>query len=226
MTVLVGVLVGIGITAVAFAAWRVLRAPRASQTPKAAGMQSALHAATATLPHLRRGLTPRSAAAAAPHLRALTGARPSPSPTSSCAVLAIDGEGREQVRPGICSPGCWLYFLDDHLHVVPKLISSDRTCPLRCAVLAPLTVQDRRAGSLIAFYRSTGRPSQAELRVVAEAASLVSAQVALSVLAEQEERLAHAELRALRAQISPHFIFNALAAVAGRMPGPTRPASC
>ena len=34
-------------------------------------------------------------------------------------------------------------------------------------------------------------------------------------MAEQEERLAQAELRALRAQISPHFIYNALAAVAG-----------
>jgi len=35
------------------------------------------------------------------------------------------------------------------------------------------------------------------------------------VVEEQEERLAQAELRALRAQISPHFIYNALAAVAG-----------
>ena len=35
------------------------------------------------------------------------------------------------------------------------------------------------------------------------------------MVAEQEERLAQAELRALRAQISPHFIYNALAAVAG-----------
>jgi two-component system LytT family sensor kinase len=51
--------------------------------------------------------------------------------------------------------------------------------------------------------------------VVQEAASLVAAQVELSVLADQEERLAQAELRALRAQISPHFIYNALAAVAG-----------
>ena len=34
-------------------------------------------------------------------------------------------------------------------------------------------------------------------------------------MAAQEERLAQAELRALRAQISPHFIYNALAAVAG-----------
>jgi two-component system LytT family sensor kinase len=84
-------------------------------------------------------------------------------------------------------------------------------------VLAPLVVQGKRAGTLIAFYRSVGRPSQLELRIVQEAASLVSAQVELSVVAEQERRLAQAELRALRAQISPHFIYNALAAVAGEI---------
>ena len=101
------------------------------------------------------------------------------------------------------------------MHIEPRLISSDPTCPLRSAVLAPLLVQGKRAGTLIAFYRWPGRPSREELRVVQEAASLVSAQVELSVVAEQEERLAQAELRALRAQISPHFIYNALAAVAG-----------
>src|SRR5207302_4212695 len=98
---------------------------------------------------------------------------------------------------------------------VPKLVSSDPSCPLRSAVLAPLVVQGKRVGTLILFYKSTGRPSHAELRVVQEAASLVAAQVELSVVSEQEERLAQAELRALRAQISPNFIYNALAAVAG-----------
>jgi two-component system LytT family sensor kinase len=50
---------------------------------------------------------------------------------------------------------------------------------------------------------------------VAEAASLVGAQLELHELEEQAERLAQAELRALRAQISPHFIYNAMAAIAG-----------
>jgi two-component system, LytTR family, sensor kinase len=81
-------------------------------------------------------------------------------------------------------------------------------------VLAPLIAQDKRIGTLIMFYRSVGRPSHHELRVVQEAASLVSAQVELSLVAEQEERLAQAELRALRAQISPHFIYNSLTAIA------------
>src|ERR1700758_271985 len=99
MSLLVGVLVGIGIAAILAAAWTRSRSPKAERTPEAVGMQSALHAATSTLPHLRRGLTPRSAGQAAPHLRALTGAA-AIALADTAAVLAIDGEGREQVRPG------------------------------------------------------------------------------------------------------------------------------
>ena len=177
-------------------------------------MQAALHAATATLPHLRRGLNSRTAERAVPYLRALTGAA-AIALADTRAVLAIDGEGREQVRPGDLLSRLLERAGDNRLHIVPRLVSSDPTCPLRSAVLAPLVAQDKRIGTLIAFYRSVGRPSHHELRVVQEAASLVSAQVELSLVAEQEERLAQAELRALRAQISPHFIYNALAAVAG-----------
>jgi two-component system, LytTR family, sensor kinase len=177
-------------------------------------MQSALHAATSTLPHLRRGLSGRTAEQVVPHLRALTGAA-AIALADTQAVLSIEGEGREQVRPGDLLSRLLARTTDDRIHIEPRLISSDPRCPLRSAVMAPLIVQGKRAGTLITFYRSVGRPSHDELRVVQEAASLVSAQVELSVMAEQEERIAQAELRALRAQISPHFIYNALAAVAG-----------
>jgi len=214
MELALGALLGIGLAAVVAAVWRSRRASRFDDPPEAAGMQSALHAATSTLPHLRRGLRPWSAEEAVPHLRALTGAA-AIALADTCSVLAIDGEGREQVRPGDLLSRLLARTPDDRMHVVHRLVSSDPTCPLRSAVLAPLIVQGKRAGTLIAFYRSVGRPSHAELQVVREAASLVSAQVELSVVEEQEERLAQAELRALRAQISPHFIYNALAAVAG-----------
>jgi two-component system LytT family sensor kinase len=211
MDLVVGILVGIAVLA---AAWAFIRTRRSRRAPEAIGMQSALHAATSTLPLLRRGLSPRTAEQAVPHLRALTGAA-AIALADTRAVIAIDGEGREQVRPGDLLSRLLARTADDRMHIEPRLISSDPTCPLRSAVLAPLIVQGKRAGTLIAFYRSPGRPSREELRVVEEAASLVSAQVELSVVAEQEERLAQAELRALRAQISPHFIYNALAAVAG-----------
>src|SRR5438270_3236342 len=211
MDLVVGILVGIAVIA---AAWGFIRTRRSRRTPAAIGMQSALHAATSTLPHLRRGLSPRTAQEAVPHLRELTGAA-AIALADTQAVLSIDGEGREQVRPGDLLSRLLARTADDRMHIEPRLVSSDPRCPLRSAVMAPLIVQDKRAGTLIAFYRSVGRPSREELRVVEEAASLVSAQVELSIVAEQEERLAQAELRALRAQISPHFIYNALAAVAG-----------
>ena len=211
-----GILSAVGLLAIAAAAWAFVHAKRSRRAPEASGMQSALHAATAMLPQLRSGLRTRSAEAAVPYIRALTGAA-AIALADTRAVLAIDGEGREQVRPGDLLSRLLARTPDDRVHVEPRLISSDPTCPLRSAVLAPLVVQGKRAGTLIAFYRTVGRPSQAELRVVQEAASLVSAQVELSVVAEQERRLAQAELRALRAQISPHFIYNALAAVAGEI---------
>jgi len=213
MDLALGVVLGIGIAAALIAVWRAMRGPRMRGIPEDA-MQAALHAATATLPHLRRGLNGRTAERAVPHLRALTGAA-AIALADTRAVLAIEGEGREQVRPGDLLSRLLERAHDNRLHIVPRLVSSDPTCPLKSAVLAPLVAQDQRIGTLIAFYRSVGRPSHHELRVVQEAASLVSAQVELSLVAAQEERLAQAELRALRAQISPHFIYNALAAVAG-----------
>ena len=212
----IGILFGVGLALIMAAARPVIKARRAQEAPESIGMQSALHAATATLPHLRRGLTSRSAEKAVPYLRALTGAA-AIALADTRAVLSIDGEGREQVRPGDLLSRLLARTPDHRVHIEPRLVSSDPTCPLRSAVLAPLIVQGKRMGTLIAFYRAVGRPSQAELRVVQEAASLVSAQVELSVVAEQERRLAQAELRALRAQISPHFIYNALAAVAGEI---------
>ena len=66
---------GIAAVAVAAAALSLVTASRRTPSaPEAVGMQTALHAATSTLPHLRRGLHSRSASDAVPHLRALTGA--------------------------------------------------------------------------------------------------------------------------------------------------------
>jgi two-component system LytT family sensor kinase len=213
MEVLLGFVLGIGSAAIAMVAWRELRRPRAA-TPESAGMQTALHAATATLPHLRLGLTPRTASRVAPYLRALTGAA-AIAIADTETVLAIDGAGRSQVRPGDLLSRLLERATDERIHVEPHLVSSDPSCPLRSAAIAPLIVSGKRAGALIAFYSHPGRPRHHELRVIQEAAALVAAQVTLSVLDEHEERLAQAELRALRAQMSPHFTYNALAAVAG-----------
>ena len=67
-------------------------------------------------------------------------------------------------------------------------------------------------GALAAYVPQT--PSAALVRATEETAAWVSGQVELAELAHERTRTVEAELRALRAQISPHFVYNSLAAIA------------
>jgi two-component system LytT family sensor kinase len=208
-------LIGLAIAASIYAVFRLLTGPQRVISPERQAMQAALHEAMATLPHLRKGLSPHSAQTAAPHLRALTQA-PAIALLDGSKVLAFEGDGSGHHVPG------GLLAVDRgrdeaRVHVQPRFRCGEPDCPLRAAITAPLMVQGEAVGTLVAFYRDAGRLRPEDTRGVEETAALVSAQLALAALAEQEERVAEAELRALRAQISPHFIYNALAAVASEI---------
>ncbi len=212
MDVALGVLVGLALSASAFAAMRLLTRPRGVINPERQAMHAGLHAAVATLPYLSQGLSAGSAHKAAPDLRNLIQS-PAIAIADLTQVLAWDGEGSDHHRPGSAFAELVSHDKDDRLQV-EQVLCERKGCLLRAAVVAPLQVQGRRVGSLIGLFRTLSAVSPEDTRGVEEAARLVSAQLALAGLAEQEKRLAQAELRALRAQISPHFIYNALAAVA------------
>jgi two-component system LytT family sensor kinase len=93
-------------------------------------------------------------------------------------------------------------------------------------VAAPLIVQGRFVGALVALYEHGHRMRPEDARVVLQTAALVSAQVELSAVAGQEERLAKAELRALRARISPHLIYSWRRSRATSTRSRSRRASC
>jgi two-component system LytT family sensor kinase len=209
MDVGLGVVLGVAIAASAFAAWRLAAGPRRVLSPEREAMHQALHHTAAMLPHLRRGLTEGSATKAAPHLRALTQAS-AIAVTDGERLLALDGDvvsGADADRLLKLSE----HVLDGRVFVQP----SGRGAELdAAAVAAPLTVEDRCVGAVIALYDREHRLRPEDGRVLGETAALVSAQVELSRLAAQGERLARAELRALRARISPHFVYNSLAAIA------------
>ena len=69
----------------------------------------------------------------------------------------------------------------------------------------------RWSASLVAYGPSS---SALLVRAVDEVARWVSTQLELAAASRQQARAAEAELRALRAQISPHFVYNTLTAVA------------
>jgi two-component system, LytTR family, sensor kinase len=87
----------------------------------------------------------------------------------------------------------------------------EETCPIRGAVAVPVTEEDRVVGALVAYSTDT---SAGLVRATEEVARWVSTQVDLAVLERSRQRAMEAELRALRAQISPHFVYNCLAAIA------------
>jgi two-component system LytT family sensor kinase len=211
--VLIGVVVGLAIAASVVAALRLLRPPRVISNEVRA-IQTALHAANVMLPDLRRGLSEDSARRVMPHLRTLTQA-------SAVAlgdrerILAFDGEGHDHHRAGDALIEITAPPREDRLQVESHIRCDQPDCPLGPAIAAPLVVAGNLIGSFVALYTRGHRITPNDTRTVAEAASLVGAQLELAAMDEQGERLARAELRALRAQISPHFIYNALAAIAG-----------
>jgi two-component system, LytTR family, sensor kinase len=211
LEIVLGALLGAVVTASLYAGSRFLKAPRGVIRGEGRAMQASLHAATATLPHLRLGLRRETAAKAIPYLRALTGAN-ALALADRHELLAMDGVDSHEYRPGEPVESVFEEGSDDRVHLSQLEL---RELGTAAAVVAPLVVREERIGSLAAFFLPPHRVEPEDMRVVSEAASLVAAQVELAAIDEQEERLARAELAALRGQISPHFIYNALAAVAG-----------
>ena len=211
MDVALGMVLGMVVAVSLGAGWRLVFTRGRVLAPEAAAMQAAVHAATSLLPPLRRGLTPETARPTACALLVLTGAE-AVALAADDRLLAFDGAGSDHHHAGDSLSG--LAGRGDRVHVERHLSCTHDGCPLRSAILAPLFVHDRRVGTLLALYDRPGRLRLEETRVVTEAAALVAALVQLSEVEAQGERLARAELRSLRAQISPHFIYNALAAVA------------
>jgi two-component system, LytTR family, sensor kinase len=90
--------------------------------------------------------------------------------------------------------------------------SAAQSCELRSGVVAPLVVGDRPLAALVTYHVQT--PGPAALRIASDLAELLATQLRLQEAERQRVALARSELRALRAQISPHFIYNALNTIA------------
>ena len=80
-------------------------------------------------------------------------------------------------------------------------------CAMRSAVIVPLIVEGEDVGALVVV---AGPDGGRLFRMADEIASFVCTQLELARLEESKQQLAQAEVRALRAQISPHFLFNVL----------------
>ncbi|WP_353826368.1 sensor histidine kinase [Agromyces sp. SYSU T0242] len=163
-----------------------------------------LHLASRAAKHLRGDMTEADAARAARHLRAMLGADTLALVMTDGAV-AVDGDETmvgtaERLAAEAIGSGR------------PRLERQVATPSGEAdAIAAPILAGDAPVGAVVAF---NARVRAGLIRATGEVAEWVAAQVELGELDSSRAALAELEVRALRAQISPHFIYNSLNAIA------------
>ncbi|WP_395402662.1 sensor histidine kinase [Arthrobacter sp. UC242_113] len=190
---------------------KVLRSFRELGTDAERATYNTLHAASKAGRHLRTGLNPAGAAKASRQLRALLGCD-ALAILDVSGVLAWDGAA-EELRPGlmalaadVLSSGRTQVF-----NAADLQLRSPKSGSVAAAVVAPVRSGARVVGAVAAFAPQAGAGL---VRATTEVADWVAAQVELAELDASRTLLMEAEVRALRAQISPHFIYNSLNAIA------------
>ncbi|MEV4319983.1 histidine kinase [Actinocrispum sp. NPDC049592] len=171
----------------------------------------ALHRAWSAAPPLRQGLQPVNARKSARHLRSLLGTQ-SLLITDVSELVAWDGSGFDCHGAAVVSHAMSVLETGrSRIFGRKRLGCTTPDCPARYAVIAPLTVDERVVGTL-GGCGAVGSPGL--VRATVEVSRWVSGQLELAELDRSRSRLLEAELTALRAQISPHFIYNSLTVIA------------
>lgn len=188
--------------------WFALHGSRGLGTPTQRATYEALHTASLAAPALRGGLSRAAGQRAVTSLRRLVGS----------GVVLADGSGVlavSDVDPEHCA------LLEGPLRAVletgrPQTLGSrqlacrDSMCALQGGVVVPLRVDGRVVGAFGTVATAAGAALQ---QVATEVARFVATQLELAELERERSRADKAELRFLRAQIAPHFVYNALTAI-------------
>ncbi|TFV55584.1 sensor histidine kinase [Mycobacterium sp. PS03-16] len=202
------VLAAVLIVAAVAAAVVVVRTRRVVATPTERAVHAALHTASLAARALRQGLDTASAESAAPFLRELTGAE---------GVALYDRDGGRLARDPRDDPVWAADVADAAARTARESVTGQRrmlTAVRTTTVIAQPLLADGGdvLGVLVVVTARTPGPGM--LGAVGEVARYAASQLELAELDASRARLDRAEVLALRAQISPHFIYNALNTIA------------
>jgi len=175
--------------------------------------QKTLRIADQTLAYLRSGLTYTSANAVCHiiHNELKTSAV---AVTNLTEILAHVGLGNDHHRPK--SPIQTEITLDA-IRLGKIVVANQRSihcrvvdCPLGAVVIAPLRQRGKTIGTLKFYFRTEKEITHVVMELISGLSSMMSNQLELADADKAYQLAKEAEIKALQAQISPHFLFNTL----------------
>lgn len=181
---------------------------RALQTHKA------LYIAQQTLPFFRQGLKVDSCTKAAEVILKWTNAD-AISITDRHKVLSHVGAGSDHHVPlGNMATQLTKNVLEQGKVVIARNAKEIQCwkehCPLHAAIVLPLKVHSQTVGTLKLYFRNPSKLNQVEQELAEGLGKLFSDQLEMAEAEAQRRLLKDAEIKALQAQVHPHFLFNAI----------------
>ena len=176
--------------------------------------QMALDIANQTVPYLKKGLNKETAGAACKIICDITRFK-AVAITDEEVVLALAGEEGLYDRVGtqISTDITRRCLHTGNMQVGQSGMHFDIFGPNsgeNSVIVAPLKMSDRVIGCLKVYRDKKNSVTKSDQELVKGLAALFTTQLELSSVEQQKSLREEAELKALRAQIKPHFLFNSL----------------
>ncbi|MFS0784434.1 LytS/YhcK type 5TM receptor domain-containing protein [Bacillus sp. 1P06AnD] len=174
----------------------------------------ALRIAQMTLPHFRQGLNTRSCQEVADIIWHATQAD-AVSITNTQLVLAHVGAGSDHhLRKQNIGTKLTRRVLDEErvitAHDRREIGCEHISCPLQAAVVLPLIAHNQTVGTLKIYFTDQARLTSVDQELAEGLSKLFSTQLELADAELQRKLLKDAEIKALQAQVHPHFLFNSI----------------